>query len=312
VTERQRLLSMADFLQQRVVAHDSGMARIASVIQRNFAGFASKRPMGSFLILGPTGVGKTEAARVLADFLFASRDSMTRIDMSEYMDAHSVSRLIGAPPGYVGHDDGGQLTEAVRRRPYQVLLFDEVEKAAGEVLNVLLQLLEEGELTDGRGRRVRFRHTVVIMTSNLGAQHFDQRARKQVGFGSRTIEIDREAEAIKSARKAFSPELWNRIDEKMVFRSLQLSDVERIAVLLLADSAKRLEAERQITFVADASVIPLLIERGGFDKDLGARPMRRVVQTVVEAAVAAHLLEQDISPGTTLNVTVQDGEIAVV
>jgi ATP-dependent Clp protease ATP-binding subunit ClpC len=305
--ERQRLLLMEGYLKDRVIAHDEAMAAIASTIRRNVAGFATKRPMGSFLLLGPTGVGKTEAARVLADFLFASRDALTRIDMSEYMEKYAVSRLIGAPPGYVGHDDGGQLTESVRRRPYQIILIDEVEKAAPDVLNILLQLLEEGELTDGRGRKVSFRHTVVIMTSNLGAQHFGAKARRRVGFGNAEAAHEgAAAAALETASKSFSPELWNRIDSKLVFEPLTRADMTRIAALLLAESTRRLEAERGIQFVTAEPVVEFLADQIGDQLDYGARPLRRLVQEHVESAIAELVLADDVSEGAVLSVTVED------
>ncbi len=311
LSDAERLLKMESYMNQRLIAHEHGVSRIARVVQRNFAGFTTSRPMGSFLLLGPTGVGKTECARVLAEFLFDSRDALTRLDMSEYMDDHSLSRLIGAPPGYVGHDDGGQLTEAVRRRPYQLLLFDEVEKASKKVLNVLLQVLEEGQLTDGRGRRVRFQHTVVMMTSNLGDSELDGRARR-VGFGAKATEQDQGTAALESARKAFTPELWNRIEEKLVFHRLTPADIERIAQLLLNASAARLEAETKIRYEVTPEVIPLLVERGGYEPSQGARPMRRVIQDLVEGAVAESILKGEASPGDVLTVGVRDELVAVL
>ena len=311
VSDAERLLTMESHMNERLIAHEEAVTRISRVVRRNFAGFTTGRPMGSFLLLGPTGVGKTECARVLADFLFGSRDAMTRLDMSEYMDDHSLSRLIGAPPGYIGHDDGGQLTEAVRRRPYQILLFDEVEKASKKVLNVLLQLLEEGQLTDGRGRRVRFQHVVVMMTSNLGDDRLDGRVRR-VGFGAAPSDEDRSAGAIASARKAFTPELWNRIEEKLVFHRLNPSDIERIARLLLASSADRLQAETKIRYEVTDDVVPLLVERGGYEPSQGARPMRRVIQDLVEGAVAEAILTRRAVAGDTVVVGVVDDKVAVV
>jgi ATP-dependent Clp protease ATP-binding subunit ClpC len=302
---------MPDFLTKRIIAHDSEVSRVASVIQRNFAGFTSSRPVGSFLLLGPTGVGKTECAKVVAEFLFGKRDALTRIDMSEFSEAHSVSRLIGSPPGYVGHEHGGQLTEPVRRRPYQIILLDEVEKANSDVLNVLLQLLDEGHLTDGRGRRVIFEHTVIFLTSNLGHEHFDKQSRA-IGFGSGVTDKDTTNSVLESARKTFTPELWNRIDEKLVFGSLSIDDVKQIAKLLLNDSAERLADERQIRFHFSDEVIGVLIERGGYDPRHGARPMRRMVQELVEGTIAQAILEGTITTGDEVTLGVVDGEIEIV
>ncbi len=312
VNDSERLLSMEAHLQSRIIAHDEAMSKVARVIRANFAGFTSTRPMGSFLLLGPTGVGKTECAKVLAEFLFGSREAVTRIDMSEYMDSHSVSRLIGAPPGYVGHEDGGQLTEAVRRRPYQLICFDEVEKASGDVLNVLLQLLEEGQLTDGRGRKVRFRHTAIIMTSNLGHEHFDA-SRSRMGFGrSEPVQKTGTAATLETARKSFSPELWNRIEEKLVFTPLKIEDVQRVAALLLADSSARIYEERKIAYEVTDDVVPFLIERGGYDQPYGARPMRRTIKELVESLIADAILRGEIEPDSTVTIGVVDGELSVI
>ncbi|MBT9560647.1 MAG: AAA family ATPase [Myxococcales bacterium] len=305
-SDAKRLLSLERFLCERVVAHDDEMKRVAAVVRRNAAGFVSNRPMGSFLLLGPTGVGKTECARVLAEFLFGSRESLSRIDMSEYVDAHSVSRLIGAPPGYVGHEDGGQLTEAVRRRPYQIILFDEIEKAASEVWNVLLQLLEEGVLTDGRGRKVRFRNTVIMITTNLGQAELTSSARP-VGFGAVTASgSDLSRKALQAAEKGFSPELWNRIEEKLVFTPLKRESVLAIVTLLISESSERLRRERGIVYRVTPEVKELLARRG-FDERLGARPLRRILQQVVENAIADAILEEGLPAGTTLVVDV-DGD----
>ncbi len=309
-SDAKRLLTLERFLSDRVIAHDDEMKRVASVIRRNAAGFVSNRPMGSFLLLGPTGVGKTECARVLAEFLFGSRESLSRIDMSEYVDAHSVSRLIGAPPGYVGHEDGGQLTEAVRRRPYQIILFDEIEKAASEVLNVLLQLLEEGVLTDGRGRKVRFRNTVIMITTNLGQAELTSSARP-VGFGAVTTSgTDLARKALHAAEKGFSPELWNRIEEKLVFTPLKRDSVLAIVTLLVDESASRLRRERGIAYTVSHEVKELLARRG-FDERFGARPLRRILQQLVENAIADAILENGLPAGTTLEVEVEGEGVKV-
>jgi ATP-dependent Clp protease ATP-binding subunit ClpA len=256
-------------------------------------------------------VGKTECAKVLADYLFGSRDALCRVDMSEYMDTHSVSRLIGAPPGFVGHEDGGQLTEAVRGKPYQIILLDEIEKASVEVLNILLQLLDDGRLTDGRGRTVRFENTVVFMTSNLGHEEFE-RMHRPVGFTSAMTQNDVLNQVVEAARKRFSPELWNRIDDKLVFHPLTIEHVKRIACILLKESSERLLNERQIGYGTTDAVIPFLIENGGYDPEHGARPMRRTIQKLVEGPVAEAILSGRVTEGATLKVGVHDGRIAIV
>jgi ATP-dependent Clp protease ATP-binding subunit ClpC len=311
LNDQERLLGLATYLRDWVVGHDESLERVASVLQRNFAGFVTDRPMGSFLLLGPTGVGKTECAKVLADYLFGSRDALCRVDMSEYMDTHSVSRLIGAPPGFVGHEDGGQLTEAVRGKPYQIILLDEIEKASVEVLNILLQLLDDGRLTDGRGRTVRFENTVVFMTSNLGHEEFE-RMHRPVGFTSAMTQNDVLNQVVEAARKRFSPELWNRIDDKLVFHPLTIEHVKRIACILLKESSERLLNERQIGYGTTDAVIPFLIENGGYDPEHGARPMRRTIQKLVEGPVAEAILSGRVTEGATLKVGVHDGRIAIV
>ena len=239
--EVEKLLHMEDRLRQRVVGQDEALLIVANAVRRSRAGLGDpRRPIGSFLFLGPTGVGKTELARALAEFLFDDEKAMVRIDMSEYMEKHTVSRLIGAPPGYVGYDEGGQLTEAVRRRPYAVVLFDEIEKAHPDVFNVLLQVLDDGRLTDGKGRTVDFRNTVLIMTSNVASDVIQEMAARR---GRRRSCKDRLMEAL---RRTFRPEFLNRIDEIVIFRSLEPEEIERIVDIQLRDLQKRL-AERKIT-----------------------------------------------------------------
>jgi ATP-dependent Clp protease ATP-binding subunit ClpC len=301
-----RLLRLEEDLRARVIGHEESISRVASVIRRNYAGFASRRPMGSFLFLGPTGVGKTEMARALADVLFGSRDALVRIDMSELSEAHGVSRLVGAPPGYVGFGEGGQLTEPVRRRPSSVVLLDEIDKSNREVLMLLLQVLEEGRLTDGKGRHIDFSNTVVILTSNLGAEAFERKARP-MGFGNPPeVEVQEQATdaAAQSARRALPPELWNRIDERLVFRPLKQDEVARIASLLLGESSRRLSTEKGIEYVAGEDVVGHLLESGGFDPMLGARPMRQTVQRLVEAPLAERILAGDFSAGDRVRVKV--------
>ena len=305
-----RLLRLETDLAQRVIGHEEAVGRIAKVIRRNYAGFASRRPMGSFLFLGPTGVGKTELARALAEVLFGSRDALVRLDMSELSEQHGVSRLIGAPAGYVGYGDGGQLTEPVRRRPSSVVVLDEIEKAHREVQMLLLQVLEEGRLTDGKGRHIDFSNTVVVMTTNLGAEAFSK-AGRPVGFGAAEVPVTSDMDSAAAvARKALPPELWNRIDERLPFRPLAEVEVARIATLLLEESSKRLASEKGIQYVADDSVVGHLLRSGGFDPQLGARPMRQVVQRLVEGPLAERILAGDFATGDRVRVAVSAGQLA--
>lgn len=301
MTERQKLLNMERILGERLIGHEKNITKIANVIRRNHAGFGAHRPIGSFLFLGPTGVGKTEAAKVLADFLFGSSKNMVRFDMSEFMEQHSVAKLIGAPAGYVGFDDGGQLTEALRKRPYQIVLFDEIEKAHSDVWNILLQILDEGRLTDAKGRHVDFSNAVVILTSNLGAQDLANTMQGSIGFAKKGNDVtDQDAEDVilRTAKSKFSPELWNRIEEKLVFRPLDLEQIERIAHLLLADSRKRLQKDKGIHLSFDeSSLIPFLVRNGGFDPSYGARPMRQTIQSQVESKVAEWIIAHESLPG---------------
>ena len=318
MTDTERFLHMEDFVHQRVIGHRQMVRKVCSVIRRNYAGFASNRPIGSFLFLGPTGVGKTETVKVLADFLFQSREALCRFDMSEFQEPHSVARLIGSPPGYVGHDQGGQLTESVRKRPYQIVLLDEVEKAHRDVLQILLQLLDDGRLTDGRGRTVDFSNTVVVMTSNLGSGHYDRR-RGPIGFGPDTSRDDGEdpdwprvvEEVLKTARKAFPIELWNRIEERLVFRPLTRPQILEVARLLVKESSERLAEEKEISFEATDAALQYLIGHGGFDPLLGARPMRTTIQRLVEAPVAEQILLREVAAGDHIRVDCVDDKLVV-
>jgi len=306
LSEGERFLRMEEELGRAIIGHRPQLQRICATIRRNQAGFSTDRPIGSFLFLGPTGVGKTETVKALADFLFQSREAMIRLDMSEYMESHAVARMIGSPPGYVGHEEGGQLTEAVRRRPYQIVLLDEVEKAHRDVLNVLLQVLDEGRLTDGRGRTVDLKNTVVVMTSNLGSQHYGE-TRRAIGFGatergSPTEDAELTQRVLETAKAAFPIELWNRIEERLVFAPLAATEVFQVARLQIRHSSQRLEAERRISFVADDSAIEYLIRHGGYQRELGARPMRTTIQRLIEGPIAELILAGRVSEGDRLRI----------
>jgi ATP-dependent Clp protease ATP-binding subunit ClpC len=286
-------MALEDTLRARVIGQDEAVTLVAGAIRRGRLGLGDpRRPMGSFIFLGRTGVGKTELTRALAAALFGSEKALIRFDMSEYMEKHSVSRLIGSPPGYVGHEEGGQLTERVRRRPYAVVLFDEMEKAHPDVFNLLLQVLDDGSLTDSRGRRVDFRHTVIIMTSNLGAGQADK---PSVGF-SAAAEGDRDRERMTDAlREAFRPELLGRVDEVVVFRSLGEAETRRITSLLLdalRERVKRLGITLDITEEAVS-----LVAREGRDPKYGARPLARAVVRLLEDPLARELLTGQIKEG---------------
>ena len=307
-----RYLNLDQRLAERIVGHGPQLAAIAKAVRRNFGGFRGPRPLASFLFLGPPGVGKTETARALADELYPSSGgaALVRIDLSEYAEPHTVARLLGAPPGYVGYGEGGQLTEPVRRRPASVVLLDELEKAHPSVMQIFLQILDEGHATDGRGRRVDFSSTVVVLTSNLGGGAFVAGGRS-VGFGaSPGDEAHRdEQRALDMARAQLPPELWSRLDERLVFSPLLRPEVARIAELLLEDSARRLWAERQIAFRSGPGLVELLIDAGGFQSALGARPMRQIIQRLVESPLADAILAGRIRPGERLLLCAQGGSV---
>lgn len=285
-TDGERLLGLEEHLRARVIGQDRPLGRIADALRKAAAGFRGRRPLGTFLLLGPTGVGKTETAKAVAEALFPG-SGMTRFDLSELSEAHGVARLVGAPPGYIGHEDGGQLTEAVRRRPYQLLLLDEVEKAHRDVLLALLPMLDEGRLTDGRGRTADFTNTVVVMTSNLGVE---AAARAAVGFGSGAgARPDRSEAILEAARRALPPELWNRIDEPLVFAPLGEREAALIAERMLREVGRVLAEEHRVALEVDPSAVQVLV-RQGFDPELGARPMRRAVARCVESPLARALL----------------------
>ena len=298
-SEKEKLLSLESALGARVVGQETAVEAVANAIRRNRAGLSDpNRPIGSFLFLGPTGVGKTELCRTLAAFLFDSDEAMVRIDMSEFMEKHSVARLIGAPPGYVGYDQGGYLTEAVRRRPYSVVLFDEIEKAHADVFNVLLQVLDDGRLTDGQGRTVDFRNTVIIMTSNLGS-HLIQEMNYDDYEAMKLAVME-----IVSAH--FRPEFINRIDETVVFHALGKEHMQGIATIQLARLRKRL-AERELGLEISPAALAQLVEVG-YDPVFGARPLKRAIQTHLENPLAQRILAGDFLPGSTVHVDYQDGE----
>ncbi|MCU0662108.1 MAG: ATP-dependent Clp protease ATP-binding subunit [Myxococcota bacterium] len=311
-SDAERLLRLEELLGERIIGHEQVLAAIGETLRRNAAGFGGKRPIGSFLLLGPTGVGKTETAKALAEVLFPGPGAFIRLDMSEFAEAHSAARLVGSPPGYVGHEDGGQLTEAVRKRPFSLVLLDEIEKAHRDVLQLLLQVLDDGRLTDGKGRTVRFDNTVIMMTSNLG--HHASASRRSVGFDSRGGRSERSlaAQAVLEAARAMLPlELWNRIDEPLAFESLTEPDVVRIAALLVRHIALQLEAEHGIHLRVEGSALQALIASGGFDAALGARPMRRAVQRLVEAPLSRLVLSGKAVRGDSV-VLAGDGQEVIL
>jgi ATP-dependent Clp protease ATP-binding subunit ClpB len=295
--EVEKLLRMEEALHHRVVGQDEAVAAVSNAVRRARAGLQdSNRPIGTFIFLGPTGVGKTELARALAEFLFDTEEAMVRIDMSEYQERHTVSRLIGAPPGYVGYDEGGQLTEAVRRRPYSVVLFDEIEKAHTEVFNALLQLLDEGRLTDGHGRTVDFTNTIVIMTSNVGSRWI-----KELG-----VEAARER-VLEELDHTFRPEFLNRVDEIILFRNLTKDDLLHIVDIQMRH-LRHLLAERQIGLEMNGPARQYLADVG-YDPVYGARPLKRVIQREVQDPLAMALLRGEFAEGDAVQVDVRDGQI---
>jgi ATP-dependent Clp protease ATP-binding subunit ClpC len=314
--ESQRLLKMEQILHKRVIGQDEAVSAVAKAIRRGRVGLKDpKRPIGSFLFMGPTGVGKTELCKALAEAMFGDESAMVRVDMSEYMEKHTVSKLIGSPPGYVGFDEGGQLTEKVRRKPYSVILFDEIEKAHEDVFNIMLQILDDGVLTDSQGRHVDFKNTVIVMTSNVGARNLTEKQAK-LGFRAENVQQDqtRSAEEIKEAimgdlRKTFKPEFLNRIDDIIVFRQLTKEDIRQISRNMLDSVARRMQ-DMGITFTADDSAVDFVADKG-FDPVYGARPLRRAIQNSIEDLTAEKLLEGEIGDGDKVTASAVDGHIAI-
>jgi ATP-dependent Clp protease ATP-binding subunit ClpB len=300
--ERDKLLRMEESLQKRVVGQKEAVGAVSDAIRRSRAGLADpNRPNGSFLFLGPTGVGKTELTKALADFLFDTEDAIVRLDMSEFMEKHSVARLIGAPPGYVGYEQGGYLTEAVRRKPYSVILLDEVEKAHPDVFNILLQVLDDGRLTDGQGRTVDFKNTVIVMTSNLGSQVIQEKA------GEENYEAMK-ADVMEVVSGHFRPEFINRIDEIVVFHPLGREQIRAITGIQLQNLRKRLAANELGLEISDAALD--LLGEAGFDPVYGARPLKRAIQQRIENPLAQRLLKGEFVGGATIHITLENGEIA--
>ena len=319
--ESQTLLHLEEELHKRVVGQDDAVTAVAKAVRRARAGLKDpKRPIGSFLFLGPTGVGKTELARALASSLFGDESAMIRLDMSEYMEKHTVSRLVGAPPGYVGYEEGGQLTDAVRRKPYSVILLDEVEKAHADFFNILLQVLDDGRLTDSQGRTVDFRNTVIIMTSNLGAKALHKNS-SELGFlapkksesstnQSNSIDFKEAKKSVMDAvKRHFRPEFLNRIDEMIVFRPLTEEDLKHIVSILMSDVTKRLK-ERELQLEITSEAMQLLVKEGS-DFTMGARPLKRAIQRLIEDPVSDLILKGDVTEGKTIKADVKDNEIVV-
>ncbi|AYK06228.1 ATP-dependent Clp protease ATP-binding subunit [Brevibacillus sp. 7WMA2] len=309
--ETERLLKMEDILHDRVIGQDEAVKSVARAVRRARAGLKDpKRPIGSFIFLGPTGVGKTELARAVAETLFGDEDAMIRVDMSEYMEKHTTARLVGAPPGYVGYDEGGQLTEKVRRKPYSVILLDEIEKAHPDVFNILLQVLDDGRLTDSKGRTVDFRNTVVIMTSNVGASMI--RKNSSLGFTTNDSEKkyqDMKDKVMDELKRSFRPEFLNRIDEIIVFHSLEQEHIEKIVTLMTEDLRKRL-VEQEIDFKLSEEAKKILAKEG-FDPAYGARPLRRAIQRNIEDRLSEELLKGTITKGDTVQIDAEDGKLTV-
>ena len=313
--ENEKLKNLEQSLHKRVIGQEEAVEAVSKAIRRGRVGLKDpKRPIGSFLFLGPTGVGKTELSKALAEVLFGNEDALIRIDMSEYMEAHSISKLIGSPPGYVGFDEGGQLTEKIRRKPYSIILFDEIEKAHPDVMNMLLQILEDGRLTDSQGRTVNFKNTVVIMTSNIGARAITDK--KSFGFenNQEKDESKKEYEEIKKEvmgilKKELRPEFINRIDEIIVFKKLNEQEIKQIINIMISQVLQRLN-EKRINVEITENVKDLIAQRGT-DKAFGARPLRRTIQNLLEDVLAEGILEGKINSNQTATIDTEDGKVFI-
>ena len=315
--ESQRLLKMEDELRKSIIGQEDAIIAISRAVRRARAGLKDpKRPIGSFIFLGPTGVGKTELTKTLAKFMFGSEDAAIQLDMSEFMERHTAARLVGAPPGYIGYEDAGQLTEALRRRPYSIIVFDEVEKAHPEVHNMLLQIMEEGHLSDAKGRKVDFRNAIIVMTSNIGA---DMIKNQTLGFQLKRDEAAQEKFSYEEMRKrlndslkrAFRPEFINRLDSIVIFRSLNKEDIEKIVSLELDKVADRLK-DHKLTLTATQAALSAIAEEG-YDAEFGARPLRRVIQQKVEDVLSDRVLAGEFTDGDAVLVDVDvDGMISLV
>ena len=309
--ESKRLIALESTLHERVVGQQEAVVAVAKAIRRGRVGLKDpKRPIGSFLFLGPTGVGKTELSKALCEAMFGTENSMIRVDMSEYMEKHSVSKIIGSPPGYVGYDEGGQLSEKVRQNPYSVILFDEIEKAHPDVFNILLQVLDDGHITDAQGRKVSFKNTIIIMTSNAGASRIV--APKLLGFTSAS-DVKASYEKMKEGvmeevKRLFKPEFLNRIDEIIVFHALERDDLKKIVGIMLRDIDKRITAQMGIKLNFSEEMIEFIVDKNK-DVNYGARPLRRSLQTYLEDPLAEEVLEGKIKPNTSVNVIVEGDKI---
>jgi len=312
-TEMKRLKELENELHKRVVGQNEAIASVCKAIRRGRVGLKDpKRPIGSFIFLGPTGVGKTETCKALSQALFGDENTMIRIDMSEYMEKHTVSKLIGSPPGYVGFEEGGQLSEKVRKKPYSVVLFDEIEKAHPDVFNILLQILDDGRLTDSQGRLVDFKNTVVIMTSNIGARQISDK--KEIGFaGKENTEKNYEklkTDVMSEVKKEFKPEFLNRIDEIIVFNQLSKEEVSEIVDIMLNMTIERLKDKKIKIKISDE--LKSEIVKKGFDPIYGARPIKRAIQSMIEDELAEAILDKKIKNGSTVKLEFIDGKVAVI